>query len=178
MIATASSLKPPKPGMLLHSGYSSIPMLLHSLEFGLALGGGLVSRITSSGHTNSIAVELCFDAFRISSCPGGFTIRISSRLINSRLKLMNQLSFLAKPAIDIPYTACDYPLCNSRVIEGLQKTISLLGHCEDFRMEFLNPKNLSSSRHCLDSNHIGQPFTTVRCWAFVPLDNSRTWSSA
>ena len=86
---------------------------------GLALGGRLVSRITTLGHTNSIAVELCSDAFRIPSCPGGFTIGISSRLIISRLKLIYQLFFLAKPAIDISYTACDYPLCNLHIIEGL-----------------------------------------------------------
>ena len=74
---------------------------LHSLDLRPAPGGELIYCITTLGHTNSIAVELCSDAFRIPSCPGGFTIQISSRLIISRLKLIHQLFFLVKSAIDI-----------------------------------------------------------------------------
>ena len=112
---------------------------LHSLEFRPAPGGGLIYCITTLGHTNSIAVELCSDAFRIPSCPGGFTIQISSRLIISRLKLIHQLFFPVISAIDISYTACDYPLCNLRSIEGLHKTVILFRHGKDFQMELLNP---------------------------------------
>ena len=150
--------------MLLLSEPSKLNALCTHWSSGLPRGGGLIYCITTLGHTNSIAVELCSDAFRIPSCPGGFTIQISSRLIISRLKLIHQLFFLVKSAIDISYTACDYPLCNLRTIEGLHKTVILLRHGEDFQMELLNPRNIQSSRHCLDSNRIGQPLPTIRCW--------------
>ena len=131
-----------KNGMLLHSEPSKLNAL--ALTGVQACPGGrvYVYCITTLGYTNSIAVELCFDAFRIPSCPGGFTIQISSRLIISRLKLIYQLFFLVKPAIDISYTACDYPLCNLRIIQDLHKTVILLRHCEVFQIELLNPRNL------------------------------------
>lgn len=128
--------------MLLHSRLSKLNAL--ALTGVQACPGGrlYVYCITTLGHTNSIAVELCFDAFRIPSCPGGFTIQISLRLIISRLKLIYQLFFLEEPAVDISYTVCDYPLCNLRTIEGFHKTVILLRHCEDFQMELLNSRNL------------------------------------
>lgn len=87
--------------MLLHSDPSKLNALALTGDQACPGGWAYVYCITTLGHTNSIAVELCFDAFRIPSCPGGFTIQISSRLIVSRLKLVYQLFFLVKSAIDI-----------------------------------------------------------------------------
>ena len=95
MIATAALLKLLNSGMLLYSAYSSkLNALALDRVRACPRRRTHIPCITTLGRNKSIAVELCFDAFRIPSCPGGFTIRISSRLTISRLKLIYQLSSL------------------------------------------------------------------------------------
>ncbi len=131
------SLKPSNPGMLLHLGYSSKLNAL-ALNGVRACPGerAHVPCITTLGHTKSTAVELCFDAFRIPSCPDGFTIRISSRLTISRLKLIYQLSSLRSlPLIFLTLHATTH-FATSELSRVFKKAVILLRHCKDFQIEF------------------------------------------